>query len=749
MEQQRELERLEGTVEYVTYRNDDTGFTVFGLAIDNDRDLVTVVGELAEPVCEGEHLTLTGEYTAHPTYGQQFRAAICEKALPSTANAILKYLSARSIKGIGPTIAARLVTHFGDRTLDVMENNPERLTEVRGISPKKAAEIAEDFRRVYGVRMVMLFLARFNVHPTICVRVWKKWGAASVETLTENPYLLCGWDIGLGFEQADAIAVELGVAPDDPHRVAAALAFVLRHNLGNGHTCLPEESLVKIAAQLLETGREPVEQCLYEQAQEEALVRMEIDGRMFWYLPELFCAERYIAGRLMIVRSAFANPEPPDYAPQIAALEESFSIRYEALQKRAIVGALTNGVFLLTGGPGTGKTTIINAIIELFEQMGEKVLLAAPTGRAAKRMTEMTGREAKTIHRLLEVDFRAGDAVTFKRNERNPLDADVLIVDEMSMVDTLLFESLLRAMRLSCRLVLVGDADQLPSVGAGNVLRDLIDSDVLCSVQLKEIFRQAAQSLIVTNAHQIVRGEHPDLRVRDNDFFFLRSPSPEAVAATLKDLVARRLPAAYGFSALWDIQVLSPTRKGELGTMELNRRLQRRLNPPAAHKQEFVFGGYTFRTGDKVMQIRNNYDIVWDREGGEGGAGIFNGDIGEILQIDRGARMMLLRFDDKQAEYSFDMANELELAYAVTVHKSQGSEFEAVILPLGRPSRNLYYRNLLYTAVTRAKKLLILLGEESSVYYMVDNNKKTLRYTNLARLLREEQDPMGGAAGPG
>ncbi len=734
---EQELEKLEGTVEYISFHSDDTGFTVLGLAVKNETELVTVVGEMVE-ISEGEQLSLLGEYIAHPTYGQQFRVSVCQKTLPATANAILKYLSSKSIKGIGPVLANRLVTHFGDTTLDIIEKSPDRLTEVKGISPRKAQEIAEDFKRIYGVRMVMMFLSKYNVHPSVCVRVWKKWGGASVEVLTENPYLLCNGDLGLAFVQADSIAMEMEFPMEHPHRICAALAFVLRHNLGNGHTCLPESNLIRISTELLGVDRALVEQCLFEQISSEQLVALKTGSRTLIYLPELYCAERYISGRLIIARSAFESPDI-DYSQQIDLLEQNLSIKYESLQRKAITAALNNGVFILTGGPGTGKTTTINAIIELFEQIGEKVLLAAPTGRAAKRMAEMTGREAKTIHRLLEVDFKAGDALTFKRNERNPLDAGVLIIDEMSMVDTLLFESLLRAMRLSCRLVMVGDADQLPSVGAGNVLRDIIDSDMLYTVHLQEIFRQAAQSLIVTNAHQIVRGEYPDLNVRDNDFFFMRGTSHQAITQTLVDLISRRLPKAYGFSPKWDIQVLSPTRKSELGTMELNRCLQQSLNPPEKGKNEFKFGGYIFREGDKVMQIRNNYDIVWDKEDGENGLGIFNGDIGEILQIDKSSRMMLLRFDDKQAEYSFDMANELELGYAITVHKSQGSEFEAVIIPLLHATRNLYYRNLLYTAVTRAKRLLILIGDENSVFYMVDNNKKMMRYTNLAQFLSEEQ----------
>ncbi|MEG2537781.1 MAG: ATP-dependent RecD-like DNA helicase [Hydrogenoanaerobacterium sp.] len=738
---EQEPEKLEGTVEHVTFHSDETGFTVLSLATKDETELVTVVGEMVD-INDGEQLSLLGEYISHPSYGQQFRASVCEKTLPATANAILKYLSSKAIKGVGPVMASRMVTAFGDKTLEVIESSPEKLTEVRGISPQKARDIATEFKRIYGVRVVMLFLSKYNLHPSVCVRVWKKWGVTSVDVITENPYLLCMSDLGVGFEQADEIAMQLGFADDHPYRINAALNFVLRHNLNNGHTCLPQENLLRIATELLGIQREQTEQCLYEQVKKEELIEHDAGGRVFVYLPQYYFAERYISGRLLITRAAAETDESLSYADQIDILEKTQSITYEGLQRKAIASALNSGVLVLTGGPGTGKTTTINAIIELFEQLGEKVLLAAPTGRAAKRMTELTGREAKTIHRLLEVDFKAGDSLAFKRNEKNPLDAGVIIIDEMSMVDTLLFESLLRAMRLSCRLVLVGDADQLPSVGAGNLLRDIIDSDVLDTVNLKEIFRQAAQSLIVTNAHEIVQGEYPVLSRRDSDFFFMHGNSTEEITKTIIDLIQRRLPKAYKLSPKWDIQVLAPGRKGELGTTELNRRLQEQLNPPSPQKHEFKMAGYIFREGDKIMQIRNNYDIVWSREGAEDGLGIFNGDIGEILQIDKTTRTLLLRFDDKQAEYSFDMAAELELAYAVTVHKSQGSEFEAVIIPLWRPTRNLYYRNLLYTGVTRAKRLLILIGDKAGVNYMVDNNKKTLRYTNLAQFLQNEPNPL-------
>lgn len=730
----QEYIRLTGTVEHIVYQKEDSGFTVLELA--SGGELITVVGEMPG-VAEGEQLVLTGNYTAHPTFGSQFRVSLYERQLPATAGAIYKYLAAGAIKGIGPALARRIVDRFGEDTLEIMEKEPLQLCQVKGVSQRKAEEIAREFQRIFGVRAVMLFLAKYQIHSSICVRVWKKWAATAVDVIRENPYVLCRGDIGLGFDQADGIARSMQIPEDDPRRIEAGLRFVLSHNLGNGHTCLPEETLLSVAQTLLSAQRDAMETGLEHLSQQDELVLCSCGGRDFVFLPELYAAETYIAGRLSLILSSY-----PDlgqmYDRQIDALQEQLGIVYESRQRRAVTMALNNGVFILTGGPGTGKTTIINAIIELFEQQGEKVMLAAPTGRAAKRMSELTGRQAKTIHRLLEVDFREGGLPVFKRDERNTLNADVIIVDEMSMVDTLMFQSLLRAMKLGCRLVMVGDTDQLPSVGAGNVLKDLIEADVIPTVHLQEIFRQAAESLIVTNAHAIVKGEQPDLKTRDRDFFYLAGGGYAAVTETLLDMVQRRLPRQYGFSPMTDIQVLCPSRMGQLGTMELNRRLQERLNPPSPDKPEIKIFANLFRLGDKVMQIKNNYDIIWKKDDGENGTGVFNGDIGEILLIDKGQGIVQIRYDDRVADYSPDMLSELELAYAVTVHKSQGSEFPCVILSLDAPNRKLYYRNLLYTAVTRAKRLLLIMGNPRSLPAMVANNRKTLRYTNLAGFLIEQ-----------
>ena len=729
------LYKLEGSVEAVIFHSEETGFTVLEMAAGDE--LVTVVGEFAD-IAAGETLIVTGTYGTHPKYGMQLRAQAYERLMPATASAIAQYLASGAIKGVGPATAKKLVQAFGDETLAVIEEDPQRLANIGGISLKKAEQISNEYKKIFGIRTVMAFLAKYGVDAARAMKVWKKFGPAAQEIVLQNPYALCMEEIGVPFEQADAIALAQGVRQDGYERVAAALAHILRHNTGNGHVCLPCGKLEEVCARLLEIEPEQVEQGLQQAVERGELVRLEVLEEGFIYLPQYYEAECYIAGKLSLLKDgAKSQTAPPDAEELVSRYEQEQELVYAPLQHKAIVTALTAPVMILTGGPGTGKTTAISAMIGLLGKMGQKVALAAPTGRAAKRMSDLTGVEAKTVHRLLEVDFADGGVHKFKRNEKNPLPNDAVIIDECSMMDTLLFESLLRALPLSCRLVLVGDPDQLPSVGAGNILQDLIESGCIPVVHLSEIFRQAAESLIITNAHAIVAGEYPELDVRDKDFFFIADRDTAHIAATAADLCVRRLPARYGYSPLWDIQVLAPTRVGALGTGELNRVLQQALNPPDPGKKEFGTGPAVFREGDKVMQIKNNYDILWKKDDGEDGLGIFNGDIGVIEMIDRPSSSMLIRFEDRVAEYSFEMASELELAYAVTVHKSQGNEYDAVILPLMNGRSRMYYRNLLYTAVTRAKKLLIILGSRAAVCQMVDNHKKTRRYTNLVYLMGE------------
>ncbi|MEG1874485.1 MAG: ATP-dependent RecD-like DNA helicase [Angelakisella sp.] len=727
---QKELSQLCGTVEDIVFYNEDSGFTVMLVSVAEE--MVTVVGETMG-VGEGEEIEATGYFTSHPTYGSQFKAQIIERTLPGTANAILRYLSSGAIKGIGPVIAKKLVAEFGDTTMEVIEKQPDRLTVVRGISPSKAQAINQEYQKLYGIRSLMLFLAGYGIQAAEAIRIWKRWGVNAAELIRQNPYCLCAEDIGLEFAEADRIAEESGIHPDSYSRVSAGILYVLRHNSQSGHVCLPMDKLYGMTAEFLQLSQALVEEVTLS-LQDSGLVEFyKADGRSFVYTADLYRAESYIAGRLALMLQ-LAPPPATDLSEAISALQTELGIEYDTLQRKAVEQAASNSVFLLTGGPGTGKTTTLNGILTLLERQRLKVALAAPTGRAAKRMTEVTGREAKTIHRLLEVEPNR-DTLTFKRNEKNPLPFDVIIVDEMSMVDTLILESLLRAMKLSCKLILVGDSDQLPSVSAGNLLGDMIKSDVLPMVHLDRVFRQAAESLIVTNAHAIVAGQLPELNQRDSDFFFLKRSDPLAVQDLTVDLCVRRLPESYKISPLWDIQVIVPGKKGPVGTMELNRRLQQALNPPDRQKGEINYFGRTLREGDKVMQIRNNYDIVCKTDSGEDAMGIFNGDIGIIELLDLASKTILVRFDDKVAPYTFDNVDQLELAYAITVHKSQGSEFDTVVMPLMNRHPKLHYRNLLYTAVTRARRRLIMAGSPATVAEMVANNRRTLRYTNLRQML--------------
>lgn len=730
---ENELIHIEGTVDTVLFCNESNGYIV--LDLDTGSDYVTVVGELGT-IEEGEELRLTGKYVSHPKFGAQFRAEACERKLPATESAILKYLSSGVIKGIGPTLAARIVGEFGEKTLEVIENSPEELVKVRGMSEKKAEEISQEFKRIFGMRALMIFLAGFGVSPSAAVAAWKRWGQFAVERIKANPYVLCGQGIDLDFSKAEEMAAKLDIPKDSPGRVRAGITYILVHNAFNGHTCLPEDRLKETALKLLGVGEDVFDDNLSAACDDEELCRYDKDGRSFVFLEAYFCAEQYISSRLSVMNDCFKDTGT-DYTKLIDIEEKTKIITYAEKQRAAISLALSKGFLILTGGPGTGKTTTLKAIISLYEQRGMKVMITAPTGRAAKRISDLTGYPAKTIHRLLEVMFDSRGELKFKHNERDPVACDVMIIDEMSMVDTLLFESLLRALKLSCRLIMVGDSDQLPSVGAGNILKDMIDSGRLTVVALTEIFRQAQQSCIITNAHMIVNGEEPDLTRKDSDFFFMQRLDADEAALTVADLCSRRLPEAYGFSPLDDIQVLCPSRKGILGSVEINKMLQRRLNPPKKELSEVKGVLFTFRDGDKVMQIKNNYDIVWKKDG-ENGTGIFNGDIGTIVKVKRSEGAAVIDFEGRIAEYSFEMLEQLELAYAITVHKSQGSEFTAVILPLLGGFEKLYYRNLLYTAVTRAKKMLIIVGSKSIVEKMVHNDRRTLRYTCLRHMIESE-----------
>lgn len=729
------LLQLEGAVENIVFRNEQNGYTV--LEISDSDDYITAVG-IMPTVNAGDIVKLTGNYITHFSYGRQFSAIACEICRPTEAADILRYLSSGAIKGIGPSTAQKLVSEFGEATLDIMENQPDRIAMLKGISKAKAADFSHQLKQNTGIRTLMLYLGEYGIGNVAAVKIFNAFGPSCIERIKENPYLLCDGDFGVSFESADFIAKKENLEPEADVRLRAGLAYVLKHNERNGHTCLPKDKLSKTAADFLGVSVEKIINCLEEMIFDRSLIEDIINEKAFIFSPHIHLCEMYAASRVKMLLN-FPAEKIKDIDKAIKNCEKEDGIAYADLQKDAITQALTQGMLILTGGPGTGKTTTLNAIIKIMKNNGKKVLLSAPTGRAAQRMSDLTGDEAKTLHRLLEVSWDKQDNPIFNKNERNQLKCDALIIDEVSMVDTYIFESVMRALPIGCRLILVGDSDQLPSVGPGNILSDLTASGIVPVVTLNEIFRQAQQSLIVTNAHRIVNGDMPLLNSADKDFFFLNRNNKTEVSNVITDLCANRLPKAYGYSAFENIQVLAPSKKGELGTAELNFRLQNALNPKHPEKAEVTIASKTFRTGDKVMQIKNNYDIRWFKENGETGEGIFNGDIGIIERIDKKAKTIKINFYDKSAVYTNEFAADLDFAYAITVHKSQGNEFDAVIIPMFSGPPQLYYRNLLYTAVTRAKKTLVLVGNPQTVEYMVNNNRRTKRYSGLKDfLLRDD-----------
>ena len=725
---EQELLSIEGMIEKIIYQNEENGYTVCELLAPSDEYFV-LVGSMPY-LCEGESISALGNWVMHPSFGRQFKVEFYEKQLPATANMILKYLSSGAIRGIGPSTAKKIVAQYGDDTLEVLENHPEWLADIPGISARKARDIGEIFRTQFGMRNVMMFCSAY-LSPSASVKVYQKWGTGAIDMIRENPYILCGNIHGIGFEKADMIAKDLGIRENSEERIAAGLAFVLSYNLNqNGHVYLPQEKLIPAALKLLGCTEEEAEDELARQVMLKKLRMAKINGRSCIYLPEAFEAEKYICAKMdaLEMTDHLSDVDNLNFLIEKAELENG--IRYESLQKKAIMEAVKNSVFVLTGGPGTGKTTVVRAIIRIFRSMGLEIALATPTGRAAKRLSEVSGMEAKTIHRMLEMDGKSEEGIRYHRDENNLLDEDVIIIDEASMIDLYLMEALLRAMRPGTRLVMIGDANQLPPVGPGYVFRDIILSDRFSSVELTHIFRQAQESLIVTNAHMVNRGEHIDLSKKDSDFFFLPCETDEKTANVIAGLCKVRLPRAYGATVYDGIQVITPSRKGQNGTEMLNIALQEAINPPKAGVKEKKLREIIFREGDKVMQTRNNYDIAWIKAGIEG-FGIFNGDIGIIREINLTEQTLLIDFDGRVARYDFMMTEELELAYAITVHKSQGSEYPIVVIPLYRFTPKLLTRNLFYTAITRAQQMVILVGDGSVVDMMTDNNRQTKRYTGL------------------
>ncbi len=730
-----EMEILQGIIGAVVFQNYDNGYAVLRLNCENGQT-VTVVGTIPLPSV-GERLMVTGKWSNHSSYGRQFEAEFLERLMPQTAQDILQYLSSRAIKGIGPKIAARIVQKFGDQTLIVMEREPERLAEVTGISAAKAQAIGENFRLQVGMRQLMEFFALHQLPAELAVKTYKMYGEQAIDLLYDDPYLLMDEQLEAPFGAVDRFAIALGISADDHRRVEAGIIFELQYNLSAGHTFLPEEKLTAATSQLLSVDSGSVTQCIAELLELGKLVRDSLAGFTVIYLARLYEAETYCCRRLTeFAKARFSAPGALERKLQKAA--QSGNVEFSQTQADAIREAATSGLLIITGGPGTGKTTIVQGILSLYEQMGLKTLLCAPTGRAAKRMTEVTGQEASTIHRLLGagIDPHSGK-LFFAKDQQDPLNTDAIIVDESSMVDIELLYSLFCAIRPGTRLILVGDPDQLPPVGPGFPLNDILRAGVLPAVRLTEIFRQAQQSLIVMNAHRVNQGILPELRNVKSDFFFIPARSEEQAVQTIAGLCATRLPQNMGIPAD-QIQVLSPTKKGGAGTYELNRILQQSLNPSVPGKPEKKFGDYIFRVGDRVMQIRNNYDILWKKTDGTIGAGMFNGDVGTVVSIDSDSELVTVQFDDRQAAYDFTELNELEPAYAMTVHKSQGSEYRAVVLSAWGGSPYLLNRSVLYTAITRARTLLVIVGREETVAAMTQNAKIGRRYTGLKLRLQEK-----------
>ncbi|MBR0464699.1 MAG: ATP-dependent RecD-like DNA helicase [Clostridia bacterium] len=729
---------LEGVVENIIYRNEANGWTV--IQVKSGRSHVTATG-LLPFVTQGESLRLTGDWVDHPDYGRQMRVTTYETMRPVSSKGIEKYLASGFIRGIGPATAKLLVATFGKQTLDVLESQPELLGEVRGIGPKRAEMIASSYREQLQMRSIMMFLQQYDVSPNLCLKIIRHFGEATQQILNSNPYRIVDEINGVGFQTADRIARNMGLPEDAPERLRCGLRYVLTDAQNtSGHVYLPREALLWQASQLLGAEEEILDNALRGLLIERELVAEQIDETTAIYTVSAYKAEADTARLVAQLMAAVNSSSGEDIEDRISAYEEETGTSFSEEQRRAIAQAVTGGVTIITGGPGTGKTTSIQCIIRLMSGQGE-VLLTAPTGRAAKRMSEATGCPAQTIHRLLEF---GGEEGGFARSEQNPLKACMIIVDEMSMVDIFLMRSLLRAVRPGTRLVLVGDADQLPSVGAGNVLADLIDSGVVPLTRLKRIFRQAGESMIVLNAHRVNAGEMPRVNTRGGDFFLERKETVADVCDSILKLVSKRLPAYAGLDALRDIQVLSPTRKGEVGVVALNQRLQAVLNPPSNDKPERKRGDTCFRVGDKVMQVKNDYQLQWIN-GDEEGVGVFNGDMGFIIGIDPEEHTVTVAFDDERVvEYDDETLEELELSYCVSVHKSQGSEFPCVVMPAWNMPPLLMTRNLFYTAITRAKKLVVLVGREACIRRQVSNARILQRYSALGGRLVDAVKLIGG-----
>ena len=723
---------IDGTVLNLIFQNEENGYTVLRLVTD-DGEVITVVGCIpcAAP---GENLIVSGVWMTHPKHGEQFKAEAVERHMPTTETEILSYLSSGVVKGVGPATASRLVDRFGADTLRVLEEEPERVASVKGITMKKAKEITEGFRRQTAMRRLLEFLSLHDLPLPLAMRLYRRYGLEAMEAVEANPYLLSDEFYGVSFAAVDEIALGMGMDAGSGRRLEAAVLYELSHNLNNGHVFLPRDKLLAATEQLIGEDGGRIEEALDNLIARRAVVEESLGKISACYLYRLWEAETYTARKLRDMLS-FRADTGRNVSALIDRIEREQGITYAAQQRRAVELAATRGLLLITGGPGTGKTTSVRAVVALFDSLGLDVALMAPTGRAAKRLSELTGREAQTIHRCLGMCYneQTGD-LTFAKNEKEPLEANAVIVDEMSMVDLPLMRALLAALRPDCRLVMVGDSDQLPSVGPGNVFYDLIRSEAIPEVALTEIFRQARQSAIVRNAHQVNLGQRPCLDNNQGDFFFLCRRDPQRLVDTVVGLCAQRLPGSMGMEP-GQIQVVCPTRKGPWGTEALNRALQAALNPPSPDKREKSWGDLIFREGDRVMQTRNDYDVLWERPDGTVGSGIFNGDVGQILEVDPSGEMVTVSFDERKATYTAEMLSELDMAYAMTVHKAQGSEYRCVVLAVMRCAPSLMVRGVLYTAITRARELLVVVGDDSAIGQMAENDRQQRRYSGLRRRL--------------
>lgn len=736
------MPEIQGVVEDIVFHNEENGYIIAHL--NYSKEQITVVG-VVPYISEGQNLKLTGEWVTHPQFGKQFKIVHCEEVIPSSIAGIEKYLASGVIQGIGPITAKKIVKHFGENTMNVLDNEIERLKEIDGVGGKKIQLIFESYSKQREVKNIMIFLQTYGVTPNQCVKIYKKYGGESIKVVQENPYILTETISGVGFKIADKIARSLGIDKESPFRIQSGINYVVNEFCALGNTYMPLEKLQKSAKEILGVSDEEIQRNVYDNVLQGKLKVEDIDEEKCVFTIPFYYCELGVTKKIITISVAKYDPLEIDVEEEIKKFEKEKNIQFASSQKAAICGAMENSIEVITGGPGTGKTTIINCITEVFEEAGMKVFMAAPTGRAAKRMTEATGREAKTIHRLLELGVGGDDGSQFFRSDETALDCDVLIVDEASMIDIMLMNSLLKAISIGTRLVIVGDVDQLPSVGPGNVLRDIIESKCVTVVKLKEIFRQAQESMIIVNAHKINNGEMPILNKKGKDFYFIENNDPEKILDSIITLINTRLP---NFNKGWDkmkhIQILSPMRKGILGIENLNEKLQQILNPKSKYKKEKDYRNTIFRVGDKVMQIKNNYSIKWDKISGnskESGVGIFNGDVGYIEDINEDNENIIVVFDDdKRVEYEGIFLEELTLAYAITIHKSQGSEFEVVIMPMFMGPPLLMNRNLLYTGITRAKSLVVLVGTVKAINFMKNNNRSFERYSGLGYRIRQIVD---------